>query len=71
MSHNCCYKCERRTAECHKTCKEYKAYRKALDEKNKELRSRKDNESMIDGYFCEQKLKNLKGFRYDGKGNKI
>lgn len=31
-SRNCCYQCEKRTAECHATCQEYAEYAKKAEE---------------------------------------
>ena len=71
MRHNCCYKCERRTMNCHSTCEDYHKLQKANEERAKAIRKAKDKNNLIDGYVSDQKSRQLKGFRYDGRGNKI
>lgn len=44
---NCCYKCERRTAECHSNCVDYLEYRKQKDKENAEQRKQIDFKSAL------------------------
>lgn len=40
---NPCYECEFHSANCHGTCKRYKAFRTQLDEKNEKANADKKN----------------------------
>lgn len=46
----CCKDCEKRSASCHCTCEEYKAYKKELDEYNEIVRKKKEEEYRMNSY---------------------
>lgn len=43
-----CKGCDKRHVNCHSTCEDYKAFRKARDEQNEEIRKKKSVEAHLD-----------------------
>lgn len=60
---NTCYKCERRTAECHSTCPEYKEAKAKHEEVRLKIRQEQAAFYDAEGFAVEGKIKTIKRIR--------
>lgn len=52
--------CPRRSSTCHATCKDYKEYRQALDERNALIRQERDREFDVRAVAIESRRRTLR-----------
>lgn len=60
-----CYGCDKRSASCHSSCEDYKAYSKARADRSRAIHRKRAEERMVNGVLVKAAEKTM---RYKKKG---